>query len=935
MKIPKIHRFFYVLFFTVIIGIGLIYTACDKKKKPFETPRTESGSGKSGQSYSYDKSSGDSDELEDYDEDNDTLYVFERSKVSDKIKPIDERPMKLPFSTNAHKKYLSDPLAFVNLPDGGVPSGPTAVVGSDECFFYPIASVSSMDDLKKLTNGEKIPFAAIIPLGEKWTCYDSEYGDLFDFQDNLNYFIKTTWNGKQGIVFGADLYGDRHGIKSSNEENRVNSLLYKDNGYFSAFYPVTGYDDIRADIQNELKANGISFQEVKKSEYDLRFAYPDDMISLYMNINKKGPYGEEGNQVIPIFVTTDLAAHSNHLVFDRLLQYCEEEYFFPQLTALVNEYIKTIEQKKEQIPSNVYDRSILYFQTAQALLALAPKRVEDEDGYRKTIVYKKINAEQVLSKYPEQVGKEIELMNNAAGFSKSAVFPDINTQEDYSQYKVRGHYTKNGVLGAYFRALIWFGRINFNLGGETDSAKNAAEKLAPTALFITDITENSPQIKKLWQSLFDPITELIGVSDDISFYELAPLWNKVKGANFLQWYNNPDKLKNFINKEYKDLRTPSISGSSLFSGVYDGGEAAKDRLPPVGWRLFGQRYTLDSEIHHYASPPRFLIPKASANNQRHIVKGLDIMKVFGSKTADRLLKESDYPKYAGLERVMNSLQQNMTSIKDDYWFSTYYTNILYQIKTQALFENGTGFYFTEKPNWNLKAMNSAHGTWAELRHDTILYVKQDYSEYAGGGYFPSYRIKPLPKPIHYIEPNVPFWNTSAVGIQKLYRILEKYDFLDGKSAYALAGMHNIFVKAAEISKLEADDKEVSAKDLEWIATIPAQLAKLVVALLPGGGYIDNNDSLRMALVADVFTASDPELVLEAAVGIPYRLYIPLNDKQGGKRIAIGYGFSYYEFTQPMSNRLNNEQWKAVVYTNNFDMNKYLPFWMQGKFSKAK
>jgi len=646
-------------------------------------------------------------------------------------------------------------------------------------------------------------------------------------------------------------------------------------------------------------------------------------------------YFRYNHKVTPLFITTDLAAHSNHLVFDRLLQYCEEEYFFPQLYTLVNEYIKTIEQKKGEIPDAVYNTSMLYFLTAKALLALAPKKVEDGDRYFKTIVYNDVNTEQVLSKYPEQVKKEIELMNKAEGFDSSAVFPGMN--EDYSQYKVRGHYTKNGVLGAYFQTLLWFGKINFNLGGETDAAKKAAEKLAPTALFITDITENSLQLKKLWQSLFDPITELIGVSDDISFYELAPLWNKVKGADFLQWHNNPDKLKNFISKDYKDLRAPSISGSSLFIGVHDGGDATKDRLPPVGWRLFGQRYTLDSEIHHYASPPRFLIPKVRHEDQRHMVKGLDIMKVFGSKTADRLLRESDYKKYAGLEKVMNSLQQNMNGIKDDYWFSTYYTNVLYQIRTQALFENGTGFYFTEKPAWNLKAMNSAHGTWAELRHDTLLYVKQGASENAGGSY-KTFRTKPLPNPIHYIEPNVPFWNASAIGIQKLYRILEKYDFLDGRSAKALAGMHGIFVKALEISKLEADDKAVSVNDLEWISTIPNQLAKLTVALL-SYGYVDNEDLLRMALVADVFTAADPalkpQLVLEAAVGIPYRLYIPLNDKQGGKRIAVGYGFSYYEFTQPISNRLNNDQWKALVYADNFDMNKYHPFWMQGKVSRAK
>jgi len=366
----------------------------------------------------------------------------------------------------------------------------------------------------------------------------------------------------------------------------------------------------------------------------------------------------------------------------------------------------------------------------------------------------------------------------------------------------------------------------------------------------------------------------------------------------------------------------------LFLGPYAGGPAMTERLPPVGWRLFGQRYTLDSEIHHMVSSPRIF--------ERGMVRGLDIMKVFGSKTADKLLGETDYlnPKTTELKNILNSLQQDLGKLKDDYWLSTYYTNILYQIKTQALFENGAGFYFTEKPGWNLKAMNSAHGTWAELRHDTILYVKQSYAERGGDGDWGTFRTKPLPKPIHYIEPNIPFWITSALGMQKIYTILDKYDYMDGKTAKVLTGMFNLFVKAAEISKLEASDEEVSGNDLTWILRMANELEVLVLTHA-SGDLVEDVNSLRMALAADVFTNAETGLVLETAIGIPYRLYIPLNDKQGGKRIAMGYGFSYYEFPQPMSDRLNNAQWRAIVYRDNPDMRKYLPFWMEGKVQPAK
>jgi hypothetical protein len=535
--------------------------------------------------------------------------------------------------------------------------------------------------------------------------------------------------------------------------------------------------------------------------------------------------------------------------------------------------------------------------------------------------------------------QEIEKMNAATGIGESSVFDlgsGITLKEDYSQYKVRGHYTKNGILGAYFRALMWYGRINFNLGGE--GAEVLASRLAPIALFITDLAENSGELKKLWQSLFDPITEIIGASDDISFYEMIPLWEKIKGSGFGLWYDDPKNLENFISVEYKELRPPSISGMSLIEGPFSGGPELENRLPPIGWRLFGQRYTLDSEIHHNVSPPRLIARDASGNViARDMVRGLDIMKVFGSNTADRLLREAgDYSRMPGLEGTLNEMQKDMANLKDNYWLSTYYTNILYQIKTLAQFENGAGFYFTEKPAWNLKAMNSAHGTWAELRHDTILYVKQSYAEKGGDGYWPSFRTKPLPEPVHYIEPNIPFWIVSALGIQKMYEILIKYNYMDDKTYRALTGMYEFFKKAAEISELEVNDQEVPRNDLTWIRQAARELAYFIMIHI-GGGYVDedNKNNLRMALVADVFTNAEIAMVLETAVGIPYRLYIPLNDKQGGKRIAIGYGFSYYEFHQPMSNRLNNDEWKAIVYRNNPNMHEYLPFWMQGKVQPAR
>ena len=164
-------------------------------------------------------------------------------------------------------------------------------------------------------------------------------------------------------------------------------------------------------------------------------------------------------------------------------------------------------------------------------------------------------------------------------------------------------------------------------------------------------------------------------------------------------------------------------------------------------------------------------------------------------------------------------------------------------------------------------------------------------------------------------------------------MLKKYNYIDKKTSELFLGMIELYKKAAQIARIETEDNEIKRNDIEWIANIANELAIRVMTHAPG--KVDDIDSLRMALVTDVYTNAEIEKVLEAAVGIPYRLFIPLNDKQGGKRIALGYGFSYYEFHNPISQRLNNDEWKKIVYADNPDMSEYLPFWMHGRVRPPK
>jgi len=844
---------------------------------------------------------------------------------------------------SAHQKYLKDKLVFKAFPFNKVQEGTTAVVGSDLCLFYPNAELKSQEDLKKLPAGIPVPLGTVLNIEEepvKLPPKDAfDYG-IFNFQENQNFFYRTTWNGEKGLVFGADLTGMNNDLK----KNQAISMHYLSNGAPKEFYPVFGYKFLSKAQQAVLERDRLIFEKVKPNEYYLNIMSGDDMIALYRKhygYNYES-YADNYNESLPIddgttvFITTDLMAHAKHLIFDRTLQNIEENFFVPRLLELVKAFDDSLNNiNKKGFPTarpETLEKAKLYFQTARALLELAPEAVTEKNEYgSEETVYKEPDKDEILSKYPKTVSEEIDLIDNAQGPAPSPLFTfedGTYTKEDYSQYKPRGHYTKNGILSAYFRAMMWFGHVHFLiadkgpevLAQDGTTASDAYEltlHMEPIALLITELVKNDEELYKKWSALFDPITDLIGLSDDLSFKEVLPLWESYDVKNFKKWASDKNNLVAFIKSAHEKLRPPAIAGSSVFYTASEGSD--EERKPPMGWRLFGQRFTLDSYIHSLVSSPRLY--------GRTHVKGLDIMKALGSKSADLLLQK-DYSDFPELKTILDKIEKEAVSSPDKILGKTYYGKTLNEIGLQARFEQGSGFYFTESPAWSVKSLLSAHGTWAELRHDTILYTKQAFAE-LGGGYDAelTYRVKKIPDPVHYIEPNLAFWKNAASSVDILINTLKPYKLIDETNLKKLEMLKDTALHAADIVKLEIADKPVSKNDLKWISLMPTFFARI---LMPSINLDVEPDHLRMALVADVFTNGEEGFVLETAIGIPYRIYVPLNDAQGGKRIAVGYCFNYYEFEQDISNRLTNEEWKEMVYTEEEekDMEDLKPFWAQ-------
>lgn len=832
---------------------------------------------------------------------------------------------------SAHSKYVKEKPEFKPIPQPAREGfGELVVVGSEVARFYPNASVSKNEDLKKLGAGTPVAIGTLITVGDFISASDSDYEGYFQLDGQYNYFYPTVYKGKKGLVFGADLCR----LEGAEERSVIAALRYQTGGRMTDFYPIFGLDELSDSVRSKLVEDRIAFEKVAVDSYPLEAYYPDDMLSLYQH--------DAWDSQRCLFITTDLVSHSIHLFFDRYLQVLEEDFFTPRLGGLIDAYLVEIDRliSKDTGAVKEYSRTLalarLYFEVPRAVLEAAPDRLEDQLGLHQ---YGSKNAAEIYEKYSGTAQEILNLIDTHAGWE---TIPEFLYKEDFSQYAPRGHYTRNGVLEAYFKAMMWFGRVHMYIADadppplvwieKDDTAKASATELSlqltPVAVFLCNITGKNPELLRKWRDIFDPITYLVGISDDLSFEEVMPFIEKEKIKDLPSWTADEKGIIDMVRRASKTLRSPLIAGNSV-KHVPSG----EDLAPPMGWRLFGQRFTYDSAVHQNTSSPRLedINPATGRKVGRIWVSGLDIMRAFGSRAAEELLAAWDngYAGFPSLRGILEGLDKEFSGYPPEFWGKTYYNRSLFLMKSQAQFESGAGFYFTETPLWDTKALISAHGTWAELRHDTILYAKQVYGVAEAGGFGgPSWRIKELPEPIHYIEPNLAFFTGARQLIRDLYENTAASGLLPRHYADLLESMDTLLGNSVRIVRAETEDKPISTEDNRFISSIPQKLANIVSGM-DYYGTATNPEDLKMAIIADVYTCFDDQAVLEVGVGIPHRLWLLLSDGQGGKRVASGYTFSYYEFRHPLTDRMTDERWKDKVYDPDADLTEYEAFWASG------
>jgi len=585
----------------------------------------------------------------------------------------------------------------------------------------------------------------------------------------------------------------------------------------------------------------------------------------------------------PYYLTTDAAYHALHTTFDEMLKALEAQYLRRQMREITQ---ATLDEALSYIPQAKGTSIEADTRLAAAYLATGLKLIDPQA--------------EIDPDLEALVAPQIEQILAGGGQARSVLIPGF--EDDYGAYKPVGHYAGRPPLEDYFRGMTWFGRVHFLLKSDEPGFVPSRAPLIIT-LALRRASLEYQTAAEAWASLHGELAFLIGPSDDAGPIEYAALMDEIYGQNAtVQDLAGDARWEEFLASSDR-LPAPRINSTFANRLAEIGGEK--------GWRFMGQRFTLDGFIFQ-----NLVFDKVGTQQKpRELPTGLDVMAAFGSPLAMQILGEMGETSYENYSQQMALLQQAVQAQPEDEWLGTFYSAWLYAFFPQLEPRNASYPSYMQTPAWGYKELNSVLGSWAELKHDTVLYAKMP--EMAGGGGPPMSGPAPA-----YVEPSPePFYRLAyAAGVigkhfEPLLMVGEMMfdppladDYLPRGLSDYIEGLSRIasqFTQLGDIAVKELTGQAVSSEEYDLISSCMGPLECLVSHNHTPYGLGDT-ELPPVPVVAAVAGAKQD--ILEVAVGSVDRIYVivPL---AGKPQVAQGGVFSYYEFRQPRSDRLTDEAWR--------------------------
>jgi hypothetical protein len=427
-------------------------------------------------------------------------------------------------------------------------------------------------------------------------------------------------------------------------------------------------------------------------------------------------YGSIYADDLPLFVSADSILYAVHRSYDEMLKQLELASLRPTLrTLLTGMRTELATGAVAPLGTEVARDLDLYLAVALGLLdGGAPLPVAGASS--------------------NEIGTLIAKGKAAQGTAVVVLFK-VEREEDFSQFKPRGHYTDAPDLESYFRAMMWLGRIDFRLiETQMDGSQVFRRRQFDGALGMASLV--TPQLAPLWSKLNDAIDAFVGESDNMRVLEFPALLERLGAADAAATVALDDATiaAAIVAGNFGAQR---ISSHIMMNGTANGQTLPLSRT----FLLLGQRYVVDSHVFSNVVYDRVQGGRVS----RMMPDPLDAaFAALGNNQAGKLLTpQLDQYQYAPDLAAMRLLVDDHG---ESFWTANLYNSWLAALRALSTSSAGqtAPLEVSGTEAWGRRTLNTQLASWAELRHDTILYAKQSYS---GGAVceFPDALVEPNPE----------------------------------------------------------------------------------------------------------------------------------------------------------------------------------------------
>ena len=600
------------------------------------------------------------------------------------------------------------------------------------------------------------------------------------------------------------------------------------------------------------------------------------------------------NHDLPVFVSTDAILHALHMSCDAILAQVESNVVSEKLDTLLSSLhaqLPAIAAKYSSSPSmkQMVNDIDVYLTVPQNLLSKATAPTFSENAAVVNELLGLIKAEQPVE-FP--------------------LFSSTKRNIDFSQFTPRGHYTQSRQLTCYFQAMMWLGRTEIYLipPVSADSQQSDADIQRQTidAVLVSEATEAADKFSLL-EEIDSIIQSFVGESDNLTLPNLRSLIQETNLASAdklldtLTWRNFQDTI---MQKPYAFQR---INSQILMSDPL----SPEQIKPAASFLLLGQRFVVDSYVTGNVVYDKIIYDNTKI--LRMLPSTLDVLFALGNDATAQILKpELDQYKYSS---NLSTLRYLVDSYEPSFWQSTIYNGWLNSIRALNPPADRSALPpFMQTAAWWQEKMNTQLASWAQLRHDFLLYAKQSYSEGVPGCSFPESYVEPIPQ---FFDAIKLFAQNASAKFQE--PMLQNYS-----AAYYFTNLECIADTLGSVARKELTKTPLTESEKQFLKTMLYEQSTGICGgvyfsgwysqlFYTGVGGLTKQDMT----IADIHTAPTDEngnpvgWVLHAGTG-PLNLAVVVADLPDGTAIAfIGPVLSYYEYLATNFTRLTDEEWVSM------------------------